>query len=290
MILAAALYQLIAAHAEYDGQDLILTKDVSITHPLGTLYAQRAHLQHVKIDEDTPFQRMELQEKILIHAKTGERIIELTSDSANGEINTGALYTFQSLNFEGNVECRSSDAFAAKAPQARYSALPGQQGNLELYPTCQLSFQEATLKSEGPLTLRLQENLAETEHPLQYQDAFVRIEAQNGRLTYLNVANHIEPQAIYCDGQVRLYSQESYALADQLVYFPASQTLHLFAHQPGRVLFWKSDGSIQVSAPEVQARFDRKEQKEEIQGIGDVHFTFDLDEKNRIETLFGKYL
>jgi hypothetical protein len=290
MILAAALYQLIAAHAEYDGQDLILTKDVEITHPLGTLYAQRAHLRQVKINEDTPFTRIELQDQIHIHSDNAGRSFDLTSDSANGEISAESLYTFQSLNFEGNVECKGRDSFCATAPRAHYQAMPGQQGTLKLFPTCRLTFASATLDSEGPLNLRLQENLAETEHPLKYQDTFIRIEAQNGRLTYLNEANHIEPQAIYCDGNVRIYSEENYALADQLVYFPKTQTLHLFAQAPGHVLFWKSDGTIQISAPEVQAHFDHKQQKEEIQGIGDVHFTFDLDEENRIETLFGKYL
>ncbi len=290
MILAAALYQLISAHAEYDGQDLILTKDVEITHPLGTLYAQRAHLQQVKIDEDMPFNHIELQDQIHIHSENAGRSFDLYSDSANGKIAADALYTFQSLTFQGNVDCKSCDSFRALSSGALYQARPGQQGTLELFPTCKLTFADATLDCDGPLTLRLQENLADTDNPLHYQDTFVRIEAQNGRLTYSREANHIEPQAIYCNGQVRLFSQENYALADQLVYFPETQTIHLFSEGSGRVLFWKSDGSIQISAPEVQARFDRKQQKEEIQGIGDVHFTFDLDEESRIETLFGKYL
>lgn len=113
--------------------------------------------------------------------------------------------------------------------------------------------------------------------------------------TYFTASNQIATQseAIHCEGNVRLFSQmkeDAYALADQLIYYPKMRTLHLFSHSPTRVLFWKADGTMQLSAPQIQARYDTHRGSEEVEGIGDVHFAFDVDEKNRIETLFGKYL
>ena len=45
-----------------------------------------------------------------------------------------------------------------------------------------------------------------------------------------------------------------------------------------------------MSAPEVEVRLDPKTKRETVQGIGDVHFRFSLQEENFIETIFSKYL
>lgn len=186
------------------------------------------------------------------------------------------------------VEFKSSDSFRLQGEQASYSAL---ERTLEIRPSCRLEFQNASLQCEGPLTILLEENSAETGLPFHYEDAEFRIDAASGKLLYAeNGEGRILPQTIQCEGAVRLTSTENYALADELVYFPETRMLHLFAKNENRVLFWKSDGSIQISAPEVAAHLAGRDEGEEIKGIGDVHFSFDLEEEHRIETLFGKYL
>lgn len=187
--------------------------------------------------------------------------------------------------FADGVEFKSGESLRIIGDHAEYNAL---FDSFELSPSSRLVMENAKLQCEGPLTFHLQEQMAQTELPFHYEDSEFRIDANGGKLLYVQEKNmRMTPQTIQCEGAVRLSSEENYALADELVYFPETGTLHLFAKGSNRVLFWKSDGSIQISAPEVAARLG---EREEIKGIGDVHFTFDLEEEHRIETLFGKYL
>jgi len=98
--------------------------------------------------------------------------------------------------------------------------------------------------------------------------------------------DQLQPTLVTLDGNVRLISsriqdKESYAVADTLTYNPTEKTL-LFA-AANRVLFWQ-DG-LALSASEVLIRQDQT-----VEGHGDVHFSFDLDEQNYIDELFKQYL
>ena len=68
----------------------------------------------------------------------------------------------------------------------------------------------------------------------------------------------------------------------------AQQTAILSALPPKRVLFWQE--GVSLSAPAVHLRKDLLTHKEVVEGKGEVRFTFDLEEKNRIEQLFSQYL
>ena len=101
----------------------------------------------------------------------------------------------------------------------------------------------------------------------------------------LNLEN-LKPTLITLSGNVRLISskiqdKESFALADTLVYNPNDQTL-LFSREK-RVLFWQE--GLSLSASEILIRKDRT-----VEGLGDVHFSFDFEEQNFINQLFEKYL
>lgn len=94
------------------------------------------------------------------------------------------------------------------------------------------------------------------------------------------------PTQAILEGKVRLVSsriqgKESYAIADRLIFNPQDHTLLFSADN--RVLFWQ-DG-LSLSASEVKIRQD-----ETVEGRGDVHFTFDLDEQGRIDAFFKQYL
>lgn len=94
------------------------------------------------------------------------------------------------------------------------------------------------------------------------------------------------PQKVYLRGQVRVIGAEiegkpSYALADELHYDPVTKELLLCAEK--RVLFWQE--GLSLSAPKVLIHG-----KERVEGLGEVHFVFDLEEKNFIEKLLGQYL
>lgn len=96
----------------------------------------------------------------------------------------------------------------------------------------------------------------------------------------------LKPRIIRLSGNVHLISttiqdKESFAIADTLTYDPFTETL-LFAADK-RVLFWQ-DG-LSISAPQVLIHKDRT-----VQGLGDVHFAFDLEEQGYIDKLFKQYL
>lgn len=95
-----------------------------------------------------------------------------------------------------------------------------------------------------------------------------------------------KPTLVILEDNVRLISshfqgKESYAMADRLSYDPIAKTILFKADR--RVLFWQ-DG-LTLSASEVLIRQD-----ETIEGHGDVHFTFDMEEQNQIDAFFKQYL
>lgn len=98
--------------------------------------------------------------------------------------------------------------------------------------------------------------------------------------------DQLQPSLVTLEGNVRLISsriqdKESYAVADTLIYNPVEKTLLFTANH--RVLFWQE--GLSLSAAEVLIR-----QNQTVEGHGDVHFAFDLDEQNYIDELFKQYL
>lgn len=101
------------------------------------------------------------------------------------------------------------------------------------------------------------------------------------------------PFLLTMEGNVRLFSpslqgKESFALADAITYSPKEKKWILSSIAPKRVLFWQE--GLSLSAPAVHIKSDPLTHQESIEGKGDVHFAFDLAEKNLIEQLLSKYL
>jgi hypothetical protein len=392
-----SVYQLQAEKAKYDGKDLILSEAIEIMHPAGRLSACRAVLQNFKMDRRSPFQKISLSGQVCVHAIGSDRDINLFADRASGEIDAGALFAFQNLRCQGNVEITTSDGFCAKGGEARFSALANRGGMFELIPAplsqycivsheldhlearkvrldietkkmvceepqgeihagwkndaaisfkakrliwqqdllleedvvlesavalrseqirisfapnskrtiqeiatngiTQIDFsnQETSLVCQGPLILDPASRTIRTAGSLQFQDERIHLESDYGWLIYREEEGRLQPDAIYCEGSVRLISssiqdQETFALGEQLAYFPAAQTIILTSRSPNRVLFWQSGKTMTLSAPEVQVRLDPKTKQEIIQGVGDVHFHFSVQEEDMIENVFSKYL
>lgn len=109
--------------------------------------------------------------------------------------------------------------------------------------------------------------------------------AKRGTLTL----DELQPTLLLLQGNVRLISsriqgKESYAVADALTYDPAEKTFLFTADR--KVLFWQE--GLALSASEVLIRQIHQDQT--VEGHGDVHFTFDLEEQNSIDELFKQYL
>lgn len=116
---------------------------------------------------------------------------------------------------------------------------------------------------------------------IEQPDQFT-LHSNQGTLTL----NEFKPMLLKLEGNVQLVSSRiqdklSYAIADTLTYNPIDKTL-LFS-SPRKVLFWQQ--GLSLSATQVLIRQDQS-----IEGHGDVHFAFDLEEQNSIEKLFKQYL
>ena len=129
-------------------------------------------------------------------------------------------------------------------------------------------------KKEGTLTLTRPVTL---DRPDQFT-----LTANRGTLTL----DKLEPNLLVLDGNVRLLSsriqdKESHALADTLTYDPHEKTILLSSAK--KVLFWHE--GLSLSADEVLIRPDQT-----VEGRGDVHGSFDLEEQHSIDSFFDPYL
>lgn len=94
-------------------------------------------------------------------------------------------------------------------------------------------------------------------------------------------------------GNVRLFThrleeKESFALADELIYHPGNGTLLLLAKESNKVLFWQDD--LRISAKQLQIQRDPTTKTESVKGMGDVHFSFDMEEEKTVNEIFGRWL
>ena len=201
----------------------------------------------------------------------------------------------QDLLLKGDVSLEQTMTLSSEQIRLTLANPDGALKSIVADGPTQMLFKTSSLICHGPLTLDPQERLLRTDAGLEFIDERICLEAQSGRLTYQEVDSNWQPEALYCEGSVHLISskiqdQESFALADLLVYLPATHTIILTCRPPNRVLFWQTDGNMTLSAPEIHVLLDPKTKRETVHGIGDVHFRFSLQEEDSIRTIFSKYL
>ncbi len=114
----------------------------------------------------------------------------------------------------------------------------------------------------------------------------LQIQAQHGSYSISDF------QHLQFIGNVQLHGyiedKESFALAETLHYFPKERKMLLSSEAPSRVLFWQND--LQLAAPQIQIAPDSSTSLITVQGIGDVHFSFDLNEENAIQEFLRCFL
>lgn len=79
----------------------------------------------------------------------------------------------------------------------------------------------------------------------------------------------------------KIQDKESFAVGDSLSYNTSDETFLFEAKK--RVLFWQE--GFTLSAPKIMIHKDQT-----VQGIGDIHFSFDMEEQNYFDNLFKQYL
>jgi hypothetical protein len=258
---------------------------VTCTHALGILEAQTATLQ-------SPDEKLILEEGVTLKSKD----FSLHSKKAVCEIQNKN----QQIEFFKEIVIQTILGFKATGDQAIY-----QNDHLNLFPETSHDFchlaknMDFDLKSE---TVYCKEPQGTFQNEIRFNaDTLVLKKDQMALSDHVHL-EQVNIFSIDCDSciitlkentpsqieihqNVRFVSKEhkeTFGLADSILYFPQEQKFILSAIAPKRVLFWQE--GKRISAPEICI------QKHQIQGNGDVRFTFHVDEQNRIDQHFSKYL
>lgn len=260
LALHLATYNLSAEQADYDGKNLTLSGHFQITHPMGRLSATHATLQNLQLrgPAKKPAQ-LSLENNVRIEVPEGKAPFTLTANKAFCQLLPSPILTcfqFQEIHFFDQVEIQTLHSLIARGGSAVYK-----QNMLTLFPHlptthCQL--------------IRGEE----------------RIDASEIRFDLLQ-------ETLLLIGNVQLLSsriknKRSFATADSLLYHPQKKSLIFSCAPPKKVLFWQE--GLSLSASEVRVFQDPASETETIEGLGDVHFSFDGEEKNTIEKLISNYL
>ncbi|MES2273146.1 MAG: hypothetical protein V4487_03020 [Chlamydiota bacterium] len=310
--------QLSADRTDYDGKTLTFTGKFELSHPLGTIYAEKATLENLQMHPRTSSKTfpLSLENGVKIISFQEEPPISISADHALSEI--PALFTLtelQEARFFKDVEIKifSKDPVTARGGSALYTS-----GSMTLYPSlpkisCQLlqednridaaemsfHFKNQEVHCQKPKGIFPRHALEFSAQTLQWKKGHLKlngsvtlkqselfVEAERGELI---CSDQLDPKLMILEGDVRLVSSRiqdklSFAAADRVVFDPIEKTLVFSSSAPKKVLFWQEGLFLSAN----QVRVDTK--KESIQGDGDVHFTFNPEEKNYIEELFSKYL
>ena len=325
--LLAFTHLLEADKAAYDGKTLSFNGSFHLTHPMGDLKSAAASIEglgaknqplHIVLDQQVHID--------LSPSKNREQPISIQSDRASCELKGFDPFSFlsvQTIEFQKNVQISTSKDLLAKGGLAIYKKGKN-SSTITLYPSlpllaCQIFHREITLHTEtieflftgekpelsqisttgdseiflpsngrllckGPLLYDPINNTlkASPNEPLQFTNDTLYLEADRAQITHPD-------RTFVLEGNIRLISsqfqgKETYAIAETATYSPQENLLTLHSSSQRKVLFWQ-DG-FTFTAPEVHIRKDL----ETVQGVGDIHFTFDLDEQNYFEQIFSKYL
>jgi len=134
----------------------------------------------------------------------------------------------------------------------------------------------------------------ETKFPIIYSDDRLTVHTQKALLKYEQKKNHYFPTQLVLDDGVHFFTKSfpeknSFGIADSAILDPKEKLIRLIAGKEKRVFFWQEDDSLKLSAPEIQIK-QMEDKSEYIQGVGDVRFSFDFDERKFLSEIFFKPL
>jgi lipopolysaccharide export system protein LptA len=137
----------------------------------------------------------------------------------------------------------------------------------------------------------------EENRQVYIEDVLGEMYADRVKMSYTWENQQLVPDEIMLEGHVHLmnrfdgHPEESgsilhYALADHVDYLPKQQEMTLAGVNGNRVLFFDKVNNVQMSAPSLKVRHDSSTQKDSIQGLGDVRFTFIEKELEQLKEHF----
>lgn len=311
-----------ASHGFYEYPDnrFFATK-VECLHELGKLTSEKATLEPESENGQSP--NLSLEEHV-VFTTLGQNIpFSIQSDEARCPFSQKKMFSLPKIEFLRHVAIQSVEGLLARGGYAVYK-----EGSLTLYPEvpklychmekssarvdaseiafdlkkeqiyCKMAKGSIDFPKEGPLLFfsdellwtKAKEKISLKKNVMIERQGQFSVEADFAQIALLN---NEEISRLEVIDHVRLFSsriqnKDSFALADNIVFSPRAQTIHLFAKAPKRVLFWQE--GVSLSAPEIFIEKDPLTGIEFIQGKGDIHFTFTLEEKNIMDQFISKYL
>ena len=132
----------------------------------------------------------------------------------------------------------------------------------------------------------------ETKFPIIYSDDKLTMHTQKAYLKYEQEKKHYLPTYLTLEEGVHFLTKSfpektSFGIADRAMLYPKEKLIKLTGENKKNVYFWQEDDSLKLCAPEIQIK-QMKDKTEYIQGIGDVRFSFNFDEKKFLSEIFYK--
>lgn len=134
----------------------------------------------------------------------------------------------------------------------------------------------------GIMTFRADDPLAS---PVHLKDDFGEIFADKAEIIYTPLQGKIKtPEKVILTGNVKIVNKSGaqadsstilhMALADKVELTPQSNEIVFYSKRKNRVLFYDKGNDLQISAPKLKVRRDKRTKKESFEGAGDVRFSF----------------
>jgi lipopolysaccharide export system protein LptA len=86
------------------------------------------------------------------------------------------------------------------------------------------------------------------------------------------------------------FKSPSFGFADILKFNPRENVITLKSTPPKKVIFWKGDDSLSLSAKKIKIFHNEKFKDEKVKGFGNVKFSLNMAEKTLLQEIFKKYL
>lgn len=134
-----------------------------------------------------------------------------------------------------------------------------------------------------------------TQNQLSYETKDFCVFSNSAQLDYVNVEQRIKPVSIVLRNDICMFSKDpnkpkQLAVADRMSYSMDTNSIILSAYPGKKVLFWDKAQELKINAPEVHITIDPLTQERVIEGIGNVHFTFNAEEQILLNQHFSQFL
>jgi lipopolysaccharide export system protein LptA len=151
---------------------------------------------------------------------------------------------------------------------------------------------QATFNSASDSQGKIKEN-----EQVYFRDRMGEIYSDKLLVKYDIIDDEIVPTKLNLQGNVHILDRFAvnpeeigpllrYAIADEVEYYPLTKEIFFSSTNKRRVLFFDKVNNMQVSAPGLKIKRDQTTNKESIQGIGDVRFSFADQEFEQLKKRF----